>query len=145
MKDLVMLRNRSMRAVLQTTAETVTSFNNLHYRDEPILRTKQRLFFMAYTIYFQKNSCLVRTFNMEIEKLLTHGLISSWVSSFIETKSTIISSASVAKPLNVRQFGGIFIISIILYAISIFVFILEIMSVRIHRIREVIEYFTFDG
>lgn len=144
MKDLYLIKNESSRVAMQTTAETLSSFNKLHYREEPILKTKQRLFFMSYTIYFQKNSCLVEAFNLQIEKLLSNGLISTWVSGFIDTETASYSSQNggVTKPLNIRQLGGIFIISIILYFVSFLAFILEILSIRINRIRKVIEYFT---
>lgn len=140
------LKNESFRAAMQTTAETLSSYNKIHYRDRPVLRTKQRLFLMPYTIYFTKNSCLLKAFNKQIEKLLTSGLISTWVSQFVVEDSEQVHSTKASadtRPLTVHQLGGIFIITIILYCVSLIVFVFEVLSTKSRFIRKIVEFLTF--
>lgn len=133
---------------MQTTAETLSSYNKLHFRERPVLRTKERIFFIPYTIYFQKNSVLVKAFNVQIENLLSNGLISTWVSQFVDEDLAQIhptTDSAATKPLTVHQLGGIFIITIILYFLSLLVFVFEVLSTKSRFIRKIVEYLTFEN
>lgn len=119
-----------------------TSHRNLQkFREPNILMSKEYMQMMTYTIFFQKNSWLKNSFDHQILNLQCSGLIQHWEKLFTRTIKDIEENEP--KKLRVDQFIGIIEICSALYALSVLIFIMELMTLKYKKIKKIIDFRTF--
>lgn len=104
--------------------------------------TKDRLFMFSSVFVFRKKSMLTRVFNEKLQRLQEFGLPELW------KKNRVIEQKVRAKKTEPTKLGldnvmAAFQICGVLYVISIFVFIMEIISGKFPRIKYVLDFLTY--
>lgn len=141
MEELPKLRDENYRGVYLTTAQIINYYNLQNFPKPAILKTKEYVQMITFTIYFQKYSCLLRTFDRNIAAFVTNGLIHYWDEQFTKIIDQIEDPEP--KQLNIDQIAGVIEICAVLYALSVLVFIMEIMASHHEAIKKIIDFFTF--
>lgn len=144
-RELYRLQNESFNGVFLTMTEGIAYYNALHKHDMPILETKDRIFFLAFSVYFPKNSCLRKAFSDQLNKYNTNGLIDYWTSKFTKEKTKYSDHLNEVNALKFNQIQGILVLTVMLYGFAFVIFVAELLSVRFVRIRKSIDFLTFQG
>lgn len=124
-----------------TTADIIALFNLHNYKQGNILQSEKRVFMLPLSIYFRKHSCLQRAFDRQIGKYTANGLISTWAKLFRPPKYKKTNKNPIIQ-MSFGQVNGIFIISLILYAFSVIIFLFELASLKIKFIRKVLDFMS---
>ncbi|KAG4066326.1 hypothetical protein HA402_000550 [Bradysia odoriphaga] len=121
-------------------------YTYLHPNDR-IFQCKEIIRMVSYTIYLRKHSCLTQPLNQQIQMLTSSGLISGWNSNFKRNSASKLRTTDQIEPkrLSVDQVNGLIVICMILYAISVIVFVFELVSSRRRPIKIVLDYFSSSG
>lgn len=139
------LRDSSFNGVFLAAAEAMAAFNRKHIVNGTISITKERIFLLPVSIFFTRSSCLEPAFNDQILKFTSSGLIFTWEKMFIDSKylreKRQSERRSEPEKLAVHQITGLLIILFMMHAISISIFIMEILSVKCVSIQRVFRYF----
>lgn len=143
--ELTNLRNDSFNGVYLSTSEAIAYYNSIHKDHMPILETKDRVYFLSFSIYFRKNSCLTKPFDRQLGKYTTNGLIDQWTSTLMHKKTKASSQLTKIEALNFHQIQGVVVLTIAMYAFSAFMFCIELLSMRIASIRKIVGFLTFEG
>lgn len=77
------------------------------------------------TIYFSKNSFILRKFNKYILTMFSFGIMNKWKDIHYKIKPYKISTVKVIRPLTLYELGGIFQIYAVLCLIAIIAYFLE--------------------
>lgn len=103
--------------------------------------TLDRLFMYCPAFFFPKKSVLKRVFNKELLRLQEMGLIEHWMKKYMDKRKMIPNQHP--QQFQMSHFSAAFEISFVLYLISMFIFILELLSYRNLRIKIVIEWLNY--
>lgn len=128
--------------VLLVNEISVKYFNLLYYPKRYLARAKDRIYMQSALFYFQKRSILRALFNENVRRLQEAGLIEYWIEEYTEN---IKLKPNQKKPRNL-QLGnvlGIFQICICMYIFSCVVFIFEMISAKVRRVKNALDYFTY--
>lgn len=117
------------------------SFNMLHSPYRRLGFTKDRLYMSTLVMYFHKPTVLKNIFNKEIWKHQEAGLIDFWIRNYTDDRN--VKSAKMPSKLKIESISSIFIICAITYFISFVVFVLEVISVKFHYVKFILDYLTF--
>lgn len=115
---------------------------NLKNPNRRLAFTKDRFLPYSPVFLFRKKSPMTRVFNRQIQSLQQSGLIDYWTKERIdphESKSTKTKPST----LELKSVFAAFQICGVLYMFSCFLFILEMMSVKCQRIKQILDYFTY--
>lgn len=123
--------------------ELVLSAFNHRYPNRHLRFTKDRLYMTSLVFLFPKKSMLTRVFNDEILKLKEFGLNVVWKEKSINLRKKDKSKKTEPTKLAFDNILAAFQICGVLYVLSFFVFVLEIMSVKYPRIKCVLDFFTY--
>lgn len=118
------------------------AFNLKNSPNRRVAFTKDRIFMYTPVFLFRKKSALVNVFNKQLEILRETGLIEHWIKNYIDERK-MMSKQKEPTTLQIDSIRAIFQICAIMYLISIVVFILELVSVKYRRIKEILDYFTY--
>lgn len=122
-------------------ARDVIGYHNLlHHENGTVLLSRKRILNLPYTIYFAKHSCFVEAINNEIQQYTSNGLIARWARIYKGDEFSSFNDVNVPKQLSMKQISGICVICLILYAISLFVYINELLSKKCRFIQKLFEY-----
>lgn len=122
-------------------SQIVDYFNFQHFPRINILKTKQYEQLMPFCMYFKKHSCLLHSFNEQINLMSSSGLIASWARHYV--RPPYKNDQMEPKAVNLDQIVGVIIVCICLITISLIVFILEVISTSHGTIKSVLDFFTF--
>lgn len=114
---------------------------NLEHSEHRLASTKDRIFMYSPAFFFRKLSPLVTEFNKQLKSLQETGLIDYWIRNNTDTRK---ATADI-KPtkLKMTSISAIFQLCGAMYAVSIVVFILEILSVRCRYLKRFVDYLTY--
>lgn len=141
MDNLRNFYDSNMNGVALATEVLQKAFNF----ENPLRRlgfTKDRLFMFSSVFVFRKKSMLTRVFNEQLQRLQEFGLPELWKKSRVEEHKVKAKKTEPTK-LGMNNVLAAFQICGVLYAVSFFVFILEIISVKFPRIKYVLDFLTY--
>lgn len=104
--------------------------------------TKDRLCMFSSVFVFRKKSMLTREFNDQFLRLQEFGLPELWKKKRIDVHQVKAKKTEPTK-LDLDSVLAAFQICAVLYAISFFVFILELISGKCPRIKYVLDFLTY--
>lgn len=113
-------------------------FNSEHRR---LAFTQDRLYVATFVNYFHKPTLLIDIFNNAILECEEAGLLNFWISKYIDDKK--VKSIPSPTTLIMESIESIFVIGAIVCLISFIVFIPEVVSVRVHFVKCVLDYITY--
>lgn len=111
--------------------------NALHYR----FAYSQNVFRFPIGFLVKKASYLRPEFDYQINKHLSNGLIKHWIGDY-EKVFVHIDSKEPSK-LTVQELSGAFQMCLIFYGFSIFVFFIEVLSVKIDCVKTILNWLTY--
>lgn len=126
-------------ALATNVLQKAFNFENPHRR---LGFTKDRLFMYSSVFVFRKKSMLTRVFNEQLQRLLEFGLPEFWKKNRIDEHKVKTKKTEPTK-LTLDHILAAFQICGVLYVISFFVFILEVISVKCPRIKYVLDFLTY--
>lgn len=146
MTALGQLHSDDFDGVFMTSTQIFDYYNFLHKKTR-ILRTKETIQMIAYSIFTAKQSCLTKPLNHQIAKLTSNGLITVWNNGFRKNtaRKNQFNDSGEPKRLAIDQINGLITICMVLYTICVIIFILELMSARHESIKIIMDFFSFDG
>lgn len=121
--------------VFIASLDTVEYHNSLHAESGFLIPSRRRIFLLPLSIFLRKHSCLAPAFNTRIETLQSSGLIQLWSRMYRKMSFYHQAKQNEPKQLSFEQVGGIYIIAAYLYAISLFVFFVELLSLQMRFLR----------
>lgn len=148
LSELENLRSSSYEGVYLATTTAIYHYNMNNFRKGYILMTEDKVRKLPYVIFFPKHSCLEHTISVEINQYLANGLISIWtenlthgklIKKFIRSEQILMQTPKI---ISLNQMRGFFIICLIMYSMSIVIFILEILTLKYAFIRTVLDVCT---
>lgn len=147
--DINFLRNLTddeFNGAYMTIKQIVDYYNVENFPKINILRTKDYVQLMPLCIYYRKHSCLVRPFNAQINAYVSSGLVDMWAGKFEKPYFLKLGDRrSEPKPLSIDQITGPIAVCTICIAISVIVFILELLSTGdITAIKILLDFLTFN-
>lgn len=100
---------------------------------------------ITYTgsFYYPKETMLKDLFTEHLQRFRENGLITHWTHQFTDVHSSKLPQKVPPMKLRIENILIAFQIVAIMYLISFIVFILEIITVKFHRIRYAIDYLTY--
>lgn len=114
--------------------------NRLHHNSGVLTPSRRRIFLFPVSMFFRKYSCLVPAFNKHIDMLHTGGLIQLWSKVYQTIPLPQKEKHVEPKRLAFEQVGGIYIIAAYLYAFCLFVFLVELLSLKVRCLRTMFQY-----
>lgn len=96
---------------------------------------------LPMSIMFRNQTCLKESVDHQILAFLGSGLIERWVEMFSETIDYFDENET--KKLKIDQIVGVIEICVIMYALCVLIFILELLTLKYEAIRKFIDFFTF--
>lgn len=139
------LTDEHFNGAYMSISQVVDYFNFYHFPKINILKTKEHFQQLPFCIYFRKHSTLIASFNKQIAAYTSSGLINFWASAYI----TVVPNKNAdiemqAKKLSLNQINGVIIVSGCLILLSTIVFIFEVISMKYDRVKQYLDFFTFD-
>lgn len=116
-----------------TSLEAIGYHNLRYYRSGVLYPSKERVFLLQLSIFFQKHSCLVPVINEQINLMASSGLILKWTDFYLGNKYLYKQKQQPAKKLTLHEISGVFLLCLIFYVFSVIVFIGEMISKKIQR------------
>lgn len=141
MEQLHNLTDENFDGAFMVISQIVDFFNVQHFPNIKILKTKQYVQLMPFSMFFRKHSCLLKPFNDQINLFSSSGLIAAWAKHY--EKSAFKSDSMEPKALSIDQISGVITVCICLIAASLILFILELMSTSHEAVQFILDFFTF--
>lgn len=139
---LQLLMERNPNHAYLTVAQMLDYFTLIKFPNFNVLKTKQYIKLTPICMCFRKHSCLLKTFNNNINALISGGLIDFWASKY-RPRFPIKPGRTEPKPLSLDQISGIFKVCAYLMFLSVILFILELFSPDYESIKILIDFLTF--
>lgn len=114
-------------------------YNFQNFRMPKILTTKD--YVRLYPIVMWIRVCMIKPSDHQILALQSSGLVEHWQKSYTKTIKDIEDTEP--KKLEIDQFIGIITICAALYALSVFIFLLELLTLKCKAIKTFIDFLTF--
>lgn len=119
------MRDDNLDGVYVQLKNIVDYDNFLNFRKPKILTTKDYINMYPIWMWVRKLSCLKLAFDQQISALHSSGLVQHWQTFYMKTVKDIDDKEP--EELKIDQFTGIITISATLYALSVFVFVIELV------------------
>lgn len=133
-------KTQTSPGILVGTMDILGYHNSLHHKSGILIPARRRIFLLSLAIFFRKYSCLVPIFNQQIEKLHSGGFTQIWSKVYQKLPLRNDDTHFEPKQLSMEQLGGIFIIAAYAYAFCLFVFCVELISIKIRCLRVLFQY-----
>lgn len=135
------LKDISFRGVIIIRDISALYHNTILNRDSNnfISISKEKISTTLLVFYLRKHSCLTAAFNKHLLKMISSGLIGRSVKEYRDMKYLYVRRDKAPKVLLLDQVVGVFLLCFGLYAIALFVFLLEMVSIRIVIIRKCLD------
>lgn len=140
MTNLRSLYDTDINGVAFSTDLVQKAFN-LRNPERRMAFTKDRLFMYSPVFIFRRKSPMTRVFNEQMQTLQEFGLVDFWTRNRIESPKTV--SKNKPSSLELKNILAAFQICGVMYLISFFVFLLEVISVKFQRLKNILDYFTY--
>lgn len=128
-------------AVMLSNHITWKYFNLVNSPHRRLGITSDRMFMYCPVFYFHKKSILRPVFDEEFLKLRETGLTQYWIKKYIDDRITKQNRAP--ERLKLINVLGAFEVCILMYSISIIVFIFELLSSRYRRTKRFLDFLTY--
>lgn len=138
------LHNGTAEGVYLTSKHIIDYINLLNSDELRILYTKDVIQLLPFSVYFQKDSCILETFNRQISALTESGLIESWIERFTKQKVRLSENAAPMQ-MKLDQLIGIFYITACLLILSLLLFLLELFSNYNASIKSFLDFCSFQS
>lgn len=126
-------------------SQIVDYFNFINFPNVNILKSKRELQMTPFCMFFRKHSCLLQTFDDQILRLTSSGLMQSWSRQYQIPQFHRENQMEPAKTLKFNQISGVITVCIWLTVASIVVFVLEILSKSHAWIKTILDFLTFSS
>lgn len=133
--------HEDINGVVATNDLTVRYYNSMSLPQRRLTFTKNRLIMFTAVYYFTKRSPFKDLFDVRIQELNDAGLLSYYTKAYDSSRSK--SNQSSYSELKKDSLLALFEICVIIYIISVFVFILEILSTKCRCIKGFIDFLTY--
>lgn len=140
-ESFINILDHNFRGVYLQSLHAIEYFNALNAGKKRILYAKERDHFLPFAIFYSQHSCLQRSFNRYLMRLVTAGLIGQWETHFTKQPPKLENVPT--KQLNVHQIAGILWIALFLYICCFLIFLIEVISPYHSHIARIIDFFTF--
>lgn len=120
----------------------VRSFNDAQRRLD---YTKDRVFLISLSFYFEKNSRLRARFNRCLRFYNQAGLINHWAKQYTENDKKLTGKFETKNipQLKLQNITALLAICGCIYALSIVVFLLELLTRRFKALKSCIDFITY--
>lgn len=118
----------------------VDYFNAVNDEKVNILKTKQYIQVLPFCIYFRKYSCLIESFNDQITAFISGGLFNFWATQFVLTSTNRKKDEKGPQPISVDQIAGVILVGGYLIAVSVIIFVLELMSRKYATVKKGLDF-----
>lgn len=115
--------------------------NLIQYPNRYLAFTIDRLYIQSSVYYFRRRSVLRAIFNEKLQIFQEAGLVDYWIEKYTKN-ARMKPNQRIPTELNLENVLGAFQICVVMFLFSCFVFILEIISVKIQCVKDVLDYFT---
>lgn len=132
--------DHNFRGVYLQSLHAIEYYNALNAVKDRVLYAKERDHFLPFAIFYSQHSCLKRSFNRYLMRLVTAGLIGQWETHFTKQAPRLKLPT---KQLNVHQIAGILWIVFSLYIFCFFIFLIELISPYHSHIAKIVDFLTF--
>lgn len=140
-----LMQDPATSAVLMHTFDFVLYKNKAIYRDKPLLMASQHIIDQQITIYYPNHSCLTHAFNPVLRELNSNGLIAYWVKQYIDPMFLVqkLKTGHDEKDLIITNdhLRDIYWVVIGGWIVAVFVFVMEVLSVRSQVLKRVLKVF----
>lgn len=137
-QQIARLDNPHFKGAVAINLDDVIVMNRKTFPTYLIEICKEIIFLHRIAIYFQKDSHFVNQVDGVIAAIQTNGLISHWEKAIFDKKYlTRPEPTNIIRNLNLEQLLGCFKIFLMGLFFSIFVFVLECLSLKFLLIRHV--------
>lgn len=121
------LRNPQFKGVMWYMEDNIHFYNYLDYPKRPIIFAKQHFSIANLVIFYPKKSFIAPTFNKQLEKLKTAGLINYWANE-VQHKDFFMKKHEQNLPssLNLSQIRGAFYLTFGSLGFSLLIFAFEV-------------------
>lgn len=126
--------------VLVGTTDIVGYYSSLHYQNGILIPSRRRIYLLPIAVFFRKYSCLMPTFDKQIEMLHTSGLIHMYSQIYQRLSLRHRGKHTEPKQLSMEQVGGIYIIGACAISLCLLVFFIELISLKIRCLRILFKY-----
>lgn len=140
--NLRTLYDDDINAVVLASDISQKAFNLENSPHRRVGFTRDRLLMYSPVFLFRNKSMLTTVINNELQLLQETGLIEFWTKNYIDDRKPKSKHRKPTK-LRMENIVAAFQICGIMYFVSFIVFILEVISVRYHRIKRILDYFTY--
>jgi hypothetical protein len=142
--DLTNIKNNIMdsdyKGALLTSKEHVAWLNKKSSPEIFYHFTEEVVSVFNLCIYMHRQTCLARSVNENIIKLTNSGLMESWMKAYVDTSYLKLRKDEQPKELSIEKLVGAYKLLIYGLAISLSVFIVELICVRIQCLHRVMRY-----
>lgn len=111
--------------------------NKFNFKPRVTNLAKEVLFSLNLCIYFNQKSSIIEEVNKLLLRFIDHGFIKKWVSNYVNSEYLTDPEKKGPIAMNFSHLAGEFQILIFGYALSIFVFLLEKISVRVRWLQRI--------
>lgn len=137
-------KDGSFDGIMMIGEEVVDYYNLKNFPNFKVLKTKEHINQVSYSIYFYKHSCLTREFNRQIHLYTSNGFVEVWTRGFTKTyRMNYKADGSARKAISFNQINGLIIVCAFMYLISFIIFAFELMSSKHDSIKRIMDFFTF--
>lgn len=132
------LNNPNFKGGLLSNLEQLLYFNRINHRNYMLSYCPDFLRISQYSIYFPQHSYLVKRFDRLIEQFQENGKITSLVQKYVQLLD--MEGTKTEEPLTLRQVWGSFILLIVGLSTAVIVGVLEMVSLKNHRLKKFFDH-----
>lgn len=126
----------NFKGAVCSSLDEVVYMNQKNFKTFTFRISNEYLKTSPVAFYFPKNSFLVHPINEKLGILQSAGLIDFWIAKHMDLKYVKVSDPPVgARILNFHQLSGIFSVLCAGCVIAFLIFIVEVLSVRLKKIK----------
>lgn len=133
--------NPSFKGVVFNNLPQILYINQLNLNNYTLTVCKESVYNMPFVFYFKKNHFLVDEINEKLDLLLMNGMIDHFTRKYADTGFLKIRESGERKVLTLTHFRGAFLLHLVLIIISIFVFVIELLS-KIKSFKKILKIAT---
>lgn len=127
--------------IVHTSIDTSVAYlNKLNYRTHIIQMAKKRIMSLPFIMVFKKHSCLAPIASGHVEWLASSGFLKNWEDRYHDQRFLKKRITKEPQILSLDQLYGVYSICLVLYMLSIIVFIFEMFATNCRMLRIVFEH-----
>lgn len=133
-----MLLNHNFKGALLSSQDHIAFLNQGAFPKAFFHSAEEIVSSFNLCIYLHRQSCLAQRINENILALQSNGLMMTWAKKFVDYSYLKEKTVSEPKVLVFEQLRGAYELLAIGLALSFFVFLLEVLSIRVRCLRKLL-------